>query len=643
MVYTQRNRFISITTPLGEDVLLLQGFTGHEGMSRLFCFQLDVRSTDPTIAAAQMLGQPVTLSLRLAEGSLRYMHGFVSRFVHSGSDVHFTAYRAEVVPWLWFLTRSVDCRIFQRLTVPEIVKQVCNDLGFHDLTLRLQGQFEPLEYCVQYRETAFNFVSRLMAQAGIFYFFEHTKDRHTLVLANTATAHQPCPGQARARCDYAAGAVLEEDLIIGWHQAQEVRSGQYTLTDYNFETPCTDLTVDSPSTVRLGRHDTYEVYDYPGAYSDRTQGEALATLRMEAEEARHTVVRGTSTCRAFTPGTRFDLVGHDQQAMNTSYVLTTVRHVASVGHSYGTGAGAGTEAQYTNAFTCIPADVRYRPPRVATRPCVPGLQTAMVVGPKDEEVYTDTYGRVKVQFHWDRQGKRDENSSCWLRVAQPWAGKRWGAMFLPRVGQEVLVAFLEGDPDRPLITGQVYNAECLPPYELPAQKTQSGIKSRSTPGGSAESYNEWRFEDKKGVEELYLHAARDLRCLVTHDARLEVGNDQTVVVQRHRHDTISTGNACLTIAQGHRTVQLDMGNDTLTLKQGNQVTHVQLGRSTTEAMQAIELKVGASSLTIDQRGITLKGLLITIEGNALAQMKAPMTRINANGLLQLKGGLTMIG
>jgi type VI secretion system secreted protein VgrG len=559
MAYTQDNRLISIDTPLGKDILLLQGFTGHEGVSQLFNYSLDLLGENHSIPFNKLIGQKVTLTVRLADDSERYVNGFISRFVQSGVDVRFTYYRAEVVPWLWFLTRTTDCRIFQNMTVPDIITKIFKDLGFTDFKVRLQGSFEPRDYCVQYRETDFNFVSRLMEQYGIFYFFEHEENKHTLVLANSPTVHQPCPGQPEARCDFSAGAMLEEDIIVGWQMEQELRPGKYALTDYNFETPSTSLAVNVASTVNVGGNGKYEVYDYPGEYLKKAQGEQLAKIRMEEEEAPHVVLSGSGTCRAFTPGYRFDLVGHYSAQMDKCYVLTEVQHMASVGESYSGGRGDAGES-YSNHFTCIPHDVPFRPARVTPKPTVQGPQTAIVVGRSGEEIYTDKYGRVKVQFHWDREGKRDENSSCWVRVSHPWAGKGWGAVAIPRIGQEVVVDFLEGDPDQPIITGRVYNAEQMPPYGLPAGGVVSGLKSNSTKGGGG--YNELIMDDTKGNELIRVHGQydmdstieHDLREHVLHDRSRDVTNNEIFIIGNDQTETIG-GNQTLSVAKNRmRTV-----------------------------------------------------------------------------------------
>jgi type VI secretion system secreted protein VgrG len=560
MAYTQEKRLIAIDTPLGEDVLLLHGFTGYEGISRLFSFDLDLLAETSSIPLSKIVGQRVTIRINLADGSNRYINGFISRFAQSGRDAWFTRYQAEVVPWLWFLTRTADCRIFQNMTVPDIIVKIFKDLGFSDYKNLLEGNFEPRDYCVQYRETDFNFVSRLMEQYGIFYFFEHTKDKHTLVLANSATVHKPCPGQAKARCEHLAGTSEEEDVITSWHMEQELRPGKYALTDYNFETPSTSLAVNVSSTVNGDGSGKFEIYDYPGEYLKKAQGEKLVKIRMEEEEAPHISVNGASTCRAFTTGARFDLLEHFHNGMNKSYVLTEVQHVASARESFASGVASSAGTSYSNHFTCIPHDVPYRPSRVTPRPTVQGPQTAIVVGKAGEEIWTDKHGRVKVQFHWDREGKRNENSSCWIRVSHPWAGKNWGAVSIPRIGQEVIVDFLEGDPDQPIITGRVYNAEQMPPYGLPAGGVISGIKSNSTKGGGG--YNEFILDDTKGNELIRVHGQydmdstieHDLREHVLHDRSRDVTNNETFTIGNDQTETIG-GNQTLAVAKNRtRTV-----------------------------------------------------------------------------------------
>ncbi len=564
MPYTQENRLIAIDTPLGKDVLMLQGFTGREGISQLFKFDCDLLSDKNDIAFKDIIGQQVTIRVLLSDGSSeRYVNGYVSRFAQSGSDSKFTHYQMEVVPWLWFLTRSADCRIFQNETIPDIIQEVFKTAGYSDFKNSVTGTYDPLEYCVQYRETDFNFASRLMEQYGIFYYFEHEDGKHTLVLADSSSAHQPCPDQDSASYNQSTGDLDSEDVITAWHMEQELRTGKYSLTDYNFETPAASLMVNEPTVVDVGGNANFEIYDYPGIHLNQSQGGGVAKIRMQEEEASHIVISGSSVCRAFTSGYKFDLKEHPRDDMNASYVLTEVQHVATVG-SYSQ-ADSNSPAHYSNHFTCIPASVPFRPPRITPKPFVQGPQTALVVGKSGEEIWVDKYGRIKVQFYWDRLGQKDENSSCWIRVSQPWGGQGWGAMWIPRMGQEVVVSFVEGDPDRPLITGRVYNADQTVPYTLPDHQTVSTFMSRSSKGGGSGNYNEIRFEDKQGSEQIFINAERDMDHRVEVDSREFVGANRFLNVGANQTENIGADKH-LTVAANHveaigKNMSLSVGTD----------------------------------------------------------------------------------
>ncbi|HYO62031.1 MAG TPA: type VI secretion system tip protein TssI/VgrG, partial [Pyrinomonadaceae bacterium] len=445
MPYTQDYRMIQVATPLGKDVLLLQGFRGQEGISELFRFELTMHSENRAIALDSLVGKNVSVKIVHDNGKERHVHGIVSSFTQGGSSPNFAHYHATVVPWLWLLTRTTDCRIFQNMSVPDIIQKIFQERNFTDFKNKLHGSYKPREYCVQYRESGFNFVSRLMQEEGIFYFFQHEADKHTLVLADDLNEFKPCPDQPAARYESAAGSGLTQQVVTDWSIGQEVRPGKYSVTDFNFEKPTLDLTssVDGSDALK------FEIYDYPGEYATKDEGERLVGLRMQEEDTPRVVVSGASTCRGFTSGYRFDLQGHYRRDLNKAYVLTSVHHAADAGSNYDP-SGQDVSLSYVNHFQCIPHTTHFRPRRTAPVPVVHGTQTAIVVGPPGEEIYVDKYGRVKVQFHWDREGKNDDKSSCWIRVSQNWAGKRWGAMFIPRIGQEVIVDFIEGDPDRPI-------------------------------------------------------------------------------------------------------------------------------------------------------------------------------------------------
>lgn len=538
--YTQAKRLLSIKTPLGKDVLLLHGLTGHEGISRLFSFELDLLAyANDSIMFKDIVGQNVTITIQLADGTPRYINGYVSRFAQGGTDDrYFTHYTAQVVPWLWFLTRQSDCRIFQNKTVPDIISDVFGLFSASKFQKKLTGTYPALEYCVQYRETSFNFVSRLMEENGIFYYFDHTtQGQHTMVLADAPSAFVNCPDVSTGRYQ-SGGGVDNQDVVTAWHVEQELRTGKCTVTDYNFTTPATSLLADAPTVVQLDASKPYDLFDYPGPHETKDQGDAVAKLRIEEEEASYMVANGSSTCRWLVSGYKFDLTGHDRSDQNTSYVLTDVHHVASAGATYTSGT---TETEhYSNHFTCIPAAVTYRPVRVTPKPFVQGPQPALVVGKSGEEIWTDKYGRIKVQFYWDRLGQNDEKSSCWIRVSSAWAGQNWGQISIPRIGQEVIVDFLEGDPDRPIITGRVYNASQMPPYSLPNHQTRSTVQSRSSKGGGAANYNEIRFEDLKGSEQIFINAEMDMDHRVEHDSREYIGNNRHLIVNASQFEQVNT-------------------------------------------------------------------------------------------------------
>jgi len=542
--FTQANRRLRIETPLGPDALLITALSGTEGLSNLFHFQAELLGRDEKADFDAIVGKGVTISVA-AGGGDRFFHGVVSRFSQSGTVGRHATYRAEIVPWLWFLTRTSDCRIFQHKSVPDIVKQIFGEYGFTDYRFQVSGASEPREYCVQYRETDFNFVARLFEEEGIFFFFEHKEGKHTLVVANTSHAHTPCPVLDQLRFTHEQVSLGEDDVVTWFSKEQEVRASQCSLTDYNFETPSVDLMGSATGTDSR----KYELYDYPACGTNRGRTESLARLRQEEEDTTRVLFRGASYGRSLTSGYKFSMRATGEDVSSTfdgSYVLTSVRHRASESYA----SGETTEVSYENDFECIAASVQFRPVRRTPQPVVHGVQTAVVVGPGGEEIFVDKYSRVKVQFFWDREGKRNENSSCWLRVSSSWAGKNWGMVSIPRIGQEVVVSFLEGDPDQPIIVGSVYNGEQMPPYDLPGNKTQSGLKSRSSLSGSPANFNEIRFEDKKGSEELYFHAEKDQTIVVENDRSELVGRDRSLRVERDKHEAIGR-NKTVEVAANH--------------------------------------------------------------------------------------------
>jgi len=682
--YLQADRIMTVTTPLPREALLMTGFSGHESISQLFEYRLELlAANDVPIPFEQVLGKTATVSLVLDPKKRRYFSGICNRISQGARDNTFTTYQMDVVPQFWFLTKRAQSRIFQQLTVPEILGQVLKGLN---VTFELQGTFHARDYCVQYRETDFNFASRLMEEEGIFYFFKHDANGHTMVVANSQQSFPELADRARMTLGRSEEELSGDELVLSWEKTQELRSGRYTLWDHTFEIPHKHLEADKQIVdsvaagqvshkLRIGNNDKLELYDWPGEYAQRFDGidpggggragdlqkifednKRTVEIRMQEEAAASLVIQGEGTCRGFVSGHTVVLDNHYNA--NGKYLITGIRHLARQRYNYRS-SDESAEFVYRNSFTCMPVDLPYRPSRKTPKPAVQGAQTAVVVGPAGEDIFTDKYGRVKVQFHWDRQGKNNGSSSCWVRVGTPWAGKNWGMVHIPRIGQEVIVDFQEGDPDQPIIIGSVYNAEMMPPYGLPDNKTQSGIKSRSTLMGSPENFNELRFEDKKGKEDIYFHAEKDFHRVVENDDDLKVQRDQTITIDRNRTERVknnekvtvdnnrdiivSQGNDTHNVKMGNRSVQIDMGNDALTIKMGNQTTKLNLGKSTTEALQSIELKVGQSSIKIDQTGVSIKGMMIDINGQIQTQVKGMMTQVSGNAMLQLKGGITMIG
>jgi type VI secretion system secreted protein VgrG len=610
--FTQDGRPARATTPLGKDKLLLDRLTGEESLSAPFLYTLHLLSLDDGIDAKALVRKPVSVAVDLPDGSQRQMHGLVRRFVQGDRGDELVSYRAEVVPWLWFLSLGTDCRWFQEKTVPEIVTEVFKELGYNDFQLRLTATYEKRDYVVQYRESHLDFVSRLLEEEGIFYFFEHTAERHLLVLADALSAVRPCPGQDRAKLRRQAdwtSLTDTQDVVLSFHMEQVARTGSVATTDYNFTTPMASLGATSTGA------EPEERFEFPGRYGVREHGDRYARMRLEAIEADSQVARVQSKCRAFLPGYRFTLEDHYRRDLNKAYQIVQVRHaLTNVGYT----SADQTAFEYDNEVIAIPYTVPYRPPRGTRRPVVRGTQSAVVVGPKGEEIYVDKYGRVKVQFHWDRRGKKDEGSSCWVRVASPWAGKNWGFVQIPRIGQEVLVDFLEGDPDHPVIIGRVYNAENMPPYDLPANQTQSGLKTRSSKGGGTEDFNELRFEDKKGAEEIYLHAQKDWTTMVENDRKLDVGHDETITVKNDRTKTVE-GNETTEVAKnrtetvkGDEKIEVKMTRATKVgssdkLEVGTSLD-VDAGTTITlTANTSITLQVGGTSIKLTQSGIEITG------------------------------------
>jgi type VI secretion system secreted protein VgrG len=610
---------LGIKTPLGEELLLLS-MSGSERLGRLFHYELELLSKNNQISFEDIIGQTVTITLKLPDGSQRYFNGLVSQFSQVGTKGNYVLYKAVLKPWFWFLTRTADCRIFQEMKVPDIIKQVFRDLGYTDFEDSLSGTYKDWTYCVQYRETDFNFVSRLMEHEGIYYYFKHQDGKHILVLSDSVSAHQTAPGYEEIPYYPPQDQVhRERDHIVDWILTKEAQTGVVALNDYDFEKPKSSL-MTSSSIIESHSIADYEVYDYPGAYVKHSDGDNYAQVRIQELNSQFATARGRANTRGLSTGNLFKLTNFNREDQNKEYLIESVTYeIRSEG--YETEGSTGAEETFWCNFTAVDSQAHYRAARLTPKPTVQGPQTAVVVGPSSEEIYTDKYGRVKVQFHWDRYGKMDENSSCWMRVNQVWAGKKWGAIHIPRIGQEVIVDFLEGDPDQPIITGRVYNADNMPPYTLPNNKTQSGIKSRSSKNGTPDNFNEIRFEDLKGQEQIYIHAEKnqdnvvenDETTNVGHDRTEEVGNDESIKIGHDRMEEVENDET-ITIGRDRKR---DVGrNETVQIGKDWSIS---VGKNTVlTSGDSITLKTGQSSIVMKKNGkIQIEGanILVKASGN----------------------------
>jgi type VI secretion system secreted protein VgrG len=609
--FVQTALSVQVSTPFGANKLLVRNFHGEESVSALFQYNLELFSEDPALDFTQIVGKSATLQMQLSDGSSQYFNGIVGRFVQAGKDTRFTTYLAELHPWLWMLTMSASCQIFQNMSTIEIVKQVFSDLGFSDLSDKTTATYAKREFCVQYRETAFNFVSRLLEEEGIAYYFTHDSSTHTLVLVDDTSSWGTCAGLSAARYAGAGLTFGSDDAVTECALEQTVTVGEFKSDDFNFTIPSTQLLASAS-----GSDASRSVYDYPGLYSTQSSGETAAGHRLASLQTESKVLRGSSLCRSFHAGAKFTLSNHYRSDANASYVLRRI-------------AFHGDQQEYSNSFEAFPATTEFRPPRIAPRPTIPGTQTATVVGKSGEEIWTDQYGRVIVQFHWDQKGSNDEKSSCWIRVAHGWAGNLWGNIFVPRIGQEVVVSFLEGNPDRPLITGCVYNAQQQVPYTLPDNQTRSTIKTNSSKG--APGFNELCFEDKAGSEEIFLQAQKDMTVSVLNNSSITVAGTRTLNVTGNETHTNKADYSSTISGKFTSNVSGDF-----TIKaQGNLII---------EAGGSVSIKSGTDF--INQAGTSLTNKsgtdMVNDAGVSLTNKAAASQTVDGGGMLTVKGGLVKI-
>lgn len=608
---------IWVVTPLPEGTLVLEEMSGRDSLGAPFSYELGLRSRDPNIDLASLLGKPMTVYVTLEEGE-RQFNGIVTHVALGASTGDMSRYRVTLRPWLSLLAYNSNCRIFQHKSAVDVIKEVFRDNGFSDIEDALTGTYAPLEFCVQYRESDLNFVSRLMEHEGIYYYFKHANEKHTLVLADGYSAHSTADGYETIPFKPPHDFQLDEDCLDGWTVAQQLRPGSFSTTDYDFTRPRADLfnRLNSPS----DNPQAYgALYDFPGDFLTADAGATRVKIRLQEQQVAGELVQAAGNARGIGSGTLFTLTDFNRDDQNKEYLVVSAEydlHAAILE----TGAGR-SEEDFRSHLTLMDSQTPFRPGLHAPKPRVEGPQTALVVGQAGDEITTDQYGRVKVQFYWDRVGTKTEKSSCWVRVAQLWAGSGWGGMHLPRIGQEVIVDFLEGDPDRPIITGRVYNADNMPPYKLPDNKSQSGIKSRSTLSGSPSNFNEIRFEDKKGSEELFVQAEKDQNTTVKNNQSLSVGAARTKSVGAD--ETVSIGanqkiavSADQTVTVGGNRTETVTGNETITVNQNRNVTIAV--NETIAVGSAYSLTVGATmtEAILAAKSVTVGGLSAEEVGGA---------------------------
>jgi type VI secretion system secreted protein VgrG len=657
MPATDEHRPFTLTTPLGADVLLLARLSGSERLGQPFHYQLDLLSERGDLDADQILGKAVALSCPLPAGGERHFHGLVSDFTQLSYGERFHEYQLTLRPWFWFLSRTADCRVFQDLSVPEIFEKLVKEKGFSDFRLVLKGSYKKLAYCVQYRETAFNFLSRLLEQEGIYYYFEHAGSKHTMVLVDDSSSHAAVAnyGEVPYYPPTLVPSRRVRDHLTAWTCVKAVQPGKYVTLDYDFKTPEQGVKAEVEN-VRPHGLGGGEVFDYPAELP--AQKDTASTALMASEAARvarvrlqelqlpYSVARGQGNAMGLASGALFKLQDYPRQDYNIRYLIVgTEISVDTNAHE----TGEGGDVDWHVGVEAIDHRTQYRPPRVAPKPVVQGAQTATVVGKAGEEIDTDELGRIKVQFHWDRRGRKDEQSSCRVRVAQVWAGKQWGAIHIPRIGQEVIVSFLEGDPDRPIVTGRVYNGSHAPPYKLPDNATQSGIKSRSSKGGDPKRFNEIRFEDKAGSEEFVVHAEKDLKVDVENDGTWRVGLNEDSPARSQKGVARFEIGKTLTMDVGDE-ITLVTGQSKIVMKKDGSIT-VECKSLAVKATQLIDLDSKQDIKAQSVAKLEAKSLQVAVEGTTKVEIKSSvstkvegtMLDLSAAGIASLKGSLTKIG
>ena len=606
--YSRTEAFLSMTSPLGQDVLIPVVLSAEEQISRPFCFKVQVVSEQPHIDPNSLLALPVCMILRRPNQPIRYFNGIISRFAAVGTSFRgLYGYHADVVPQLWLLGQIEDCRVFQNKSALNIVEEVLTRAGITTYELRVYGERPVREYTIQYNETDLVFISRLLQEDGYFYFFEHSADAHTLVIADANSAFHSIE---RPELYVGSAQDTATDALSDWRSGTELTHGDTELQDYDPAAPSKQLDATQNTTLKATGAARRSVYHWPAHTFQPAQVSRRARLRIEADEAAACLFEGAGNHEGFYPGGKFKLVRDPYASTDgQEYVLHSVMHSAS-DESWIAG---GAVPSYKNSFSCLPTTLPWRDRLTIERPRMDGVYSGLVIGIPGEEIYTDSQGRVKVWLRFDHHHDATPEGSIWVRVSQPWAGKGWGWQYLPRVGTEVVVAFMDGDPDRPIVIGGVYNGEQLPPFPLPDQKTKSGLRTRSTLGGTTSEYSEFSVDDKRGEELVFLHAQKDHKVKVEQKETIDIGQSQSV--------TIGTG----------RTVEITSGGDSLTVDEGNLSISVSAGAINVTATEEITFRVGASTITISPAAILISSPAIEINGEATVNINAATVDIEAEG------------
>jgi type VI secretion system secreted protein VgrG len=613
------SRTAMFSSSLGSDVALLS-MTGRETMGRPFSFEVDLLSENDSLDLKEILAKPASVVLERLDGTVREFNGLVTEFALVGEHGKFARYRCVLRPALWFIGQNRKCRIFQDKSVPEIVTDLLRERGITDFENLISETHRKWEFLVQYRESDLNFIHRILEQEGIYYFFKHEDGKHVMVLLDSSATHEPADGfeEVPFFAPLERGLRLEEH-VDAWFTKRQIRPDKVKLVDFNFETPKPFYT-EGASAPLDNDHGDAEVYDYPAEAVDKDQAEIQATRRLEELQADHEIGTGSGPVRGLYAGVKFKLKQFPRDDQNKDYVIISASYEISTAQ-FESNVVETDQPTFRFSFTALDAKQQYRSPCITRKPVVEGPQTALVVGPKENEIFTDPHGRVKLKFHWDPDPKSDASSSCFVRVAQVWAGEGWGSMHIPRIGQEVIVSFLEGDPDRPIITGRVYNGHNHPPYTLGDNKTQSGIKTRSTPGGSPDNFNEIRFEDKKGEEELHIQAEKDLSTLVKHDRTTTILHNDTLNIQGDQFIHIH-GNLSMTVDGVTDDKNPNKGKP---IKSSMAVTGAHDMKATDSvtisAPTKITLSVPGSTITLTPGGITISaggGASVSLDSKIMA-------------------------